>query len=118
MKYLWALIGVAYALLCLYVGYLFITSAVGPRLAQKGALLQVPPLLGGLALIVLALPLLWSWPGPGASVVDATEPETLSAAATPLGSAGAATIAALMASDAPFLRRRERSPTSTSRRMM
>lgn len=60
MKYLWALLGLLYALLSMYVGYLFITSATGARLSEKGALLQVPPLLGGIALIILALPLLWN----------------------------------------------------------
>jgi hypothetical protein len=60
VKYLWALLGLLYALLSIYVGYLFITSAVGPKLTQKGVLLQAPPLLGGLALIVLALPLIWN----------------------------------------------------------
>ncbi len=60
MKYVWALLGLLYALLSIYVGYLFITSATGDRLSQKGLLLQAPPLLGGVALIVLALPLLWN----------------------------------------------------------
>ena len=60
MKYLWALLGLLYAVLSIYVGYLFITSAVGAKLTQKGLLLQVPPLLGGIALIVLAVPLLWN----------------------------------------------------------
>jgi hypothetical protein len=60
MKYLWVILGALYALLSLYVGYLFITAAVGERLSQKGALLQVPPLLGGIALIILGLPLLWN----------------------------------------------------------
>ena len=60
MKYLWALLALLYALLSIYVGYLFVISAVGAKLSQKGALLQAPPLLGGLALIVLALPLLWN----------------------------------------------------------
>lgn len=59
MKYVWALLGLLYAVLSIYVGYLFITSATGARLSQK-ALLQVPPLLGGIALIILALPLLWN----------------------------------------------------------
>jgi hypothetical protein len=58
--YLWALLGLFYALLSIYVGYLFITSAIGPKLAQKGVLLQAPPLLGGIALAVLAIPLLWN----------------------------------------------------------
>ncbi|MBV8720432.1 MAG: hypothetical protein JO020_04740 [Chloroflexi bacterium] len=60
MKYLWALLGLLYAVLSIYVGYLFITSAVGAKLTQKGLLLQVPPLLGGIALILLAVPLLWN----------------------------------------------------------
>ena len=60
MKYLWALLGLLYAVLSIYVGYLFITSATGARLSQKGALLQVPPLLGGIALMILALPLIWN----------------------------------------------------------
>jgi hypothetical protein len=60
VKYLWALLGLLYAALSIYVGYLFITSATGPRLSEKGLLLQVPPLLGGIALIVLALPLIWN----------------------------------------------------------
>lgn len=60
MKYLWAVLGVLYALLSIYVGYLFITSATGEKLMQKGVLLQAPPLLGGIALIVLAIPLIWN----------------------------------------------------------
>jgi hypothetical protein len=60
VKYLWAVLGLLYAILSIYVGYLFITSATGERLSQKGLLLQAPPLLGGLALIVLALPLVWN----------------------------------------------------------
>jgi hypothetical protein len=59
VKYLWALLGLIWALLSIYVGYLFVTSALG-RLAQKGAMLQAPPLLGGIALILLALPLIWN----------------------------------------------------------
>lgn len=60
MKYLWALLGLLYALLSIYVGYLFIISATGEKLSQKGLLLQAPPLLGGLALIVLSIPLIWN----------------------------------------------------------
>jgi hypothetical protein len=59
VKYLWALLGLIWALLSIYVGYLFVTSALG-RLTQKGAMLQAPPLLGGIALILLALPLIWN----------------------------------------------------------
>jgi hypothetical protein len=60
VRYLWALLGLLYALLSIYVGYLFITSGVGAKLVQKGVLLQGPPILGGLALIILALPLIWN----------------------------------------------------------
>ena len=60
MKYLWVLIGLLYAALNIYVGYLFVISAMGPKLTQKGILLQAPPFLGGIGLAVLALPLLWN----------------------------------------------------------
>jgi hypothetical protein len=60
MKYLWLLIGLLYALLNIYVGYIFVTAAMGTRLTQKGIMLQAPPFLGGLALAVLALPLIWN----------------------------------------------------------
>lgn len=60
MKYLWALLGLLMALLSIYTGYLFVTSAVGPRLSQKGILLQGAPFLGGIALVLLALPLIWN----------------------------------------------------------
>jgi hypothetical protein len=60
MKYLWALLGLVYALLNIYVGYLFVTAATGAKLSQKGILLQAPPLLGGLALALLAVPLIWN----------------------------------------------------------
>jgi hypothetical protein len=60
VKFAWVVLGVLYALLSIYVGYLFITSATGAKLQQKGLLLQLPPLVGGIALILLALPLLWN----------------------------------------------------------
>ena len=60
MKYLWALIGLLYGLLNIYVGYLFVTAAIGHGLSQKGILLQAPPFLGGIGLAVLALPLIWN----------------------------------------------------------
>jgi hypothetical protein len=60
VKYVWVIVGVLYALLSIYVGYLFIASATGAKLQQKGLLLQVPPLVGGIALILLSLPLLWN----------------------------------------------------------
>ena len=60
MKIVWALIGLLYALLNIYVGYLFVTAAMGHGLSQKGLLLQAPPFLGGIGLAVLALPLIWN----------------------------------------------------------
>jgi len=60
VKYLWVVLGVLYGLLSIYVGYLFIQSGIGAKLAQKGFLLQGPPLLGGILLILLSLPLLWN----------------------------------------------------------
>ena len=60
MKYVWALLGLLYALLNIYVGYLLFTAGVGVKLAQKGLMLQAPPVLGGIALAVLALPLIWN----------------------------------------------------------
>jgi hypothetical protein len=60
VKYLWALLGALYAVLSIWVGYLFVTSATGPRLAEKGVILQAAPLLGGIALVILALPLVWN----------------------------------------------------------
>jgi hypothetical protein len=60
VKYLWALIGLLYALLNIYVGYIFFTAATGHGLSQKGILLQAPPFLGGIGLAVLALPLIWN----------------------------------------------------------
>ena len=60
MRYLWAVLGLLYALLSIYVGYLFFTAGTSVRLSQKGLLLQAPPILGGIALVLLALPLIWN----------------------------------------------------------
>ena len=60
MRYLWAVLGLLYALLSIYVGYLFFTAGTSVRLSQKGLLLQAPPVLGGIALVLLALPLIWN----------------------------------------------------------
>ncbi len=60
MKYLWAVIGLLFALLNIYVGYVLFAAGTGVRLSQKGLLLQAPPVLGGIALAILALPLLWN----------------------------------------------------------
>jgi hypothetical protein len=60
MKYLWAALGLLYAVLNIYVGYLLVTAGTSAKLAQKGLLLQAPPVLGGIALALLALPLIWN----------------------------------------------------------
>jgi hypothetical protein len=60
VKFLWALLGLLYALLSIYVGYLFFTAGIGAKLAQKGIMLQAPPVLGGIALVILAIPLIWN----------------------------------------------------------
>jgi hypothetical protein len=60
VKYLWALVGLLYALLSIYVSYLFVTAGIGARLSQKGLLLQAPPILGGIALFIMAVPLIWN----------------------------------------------------------
>jgi hypothetical protein len=60
MKFVWVLIGILYAVLNIYVGYLLFVAGTGAKLMQKGPYLQGPPILGGLALIILALPLIWN----------------------------------------------------------
>lgn len=60
MRFVWALLAALYAVLSIYVGYLFVMAATGEKLTQKGVMLQAPPLVGGIALIVLAIPLLWN----------------------------------------------------------
>jgi ABC-type nickel/cobalt efflux system permease component RcnA len=60
VKYLWAILGLLYAVLNVYVAYLLVTAGTGVRLSQKGLLLQAPPVLGGIALALLALPLIWN----------------------------------------------------------
>jgi hypothetical protein len=60
VRFVWAIVAALYALLSVYVGYLFVTAAVGEKLTQKGLLLQAPPLLGGIALVLFAIPLLWN----------------------------------------------------------
>jgi hypothetical protein len=60
VKYVWALAAILYALLNIYVGYIFVTAAFGTRLSTKGFPLQAAPILGGIGLAVLALPLIWN----------------------------------------------------------
>ena len=59
MKYVVALLSLVFALATAYVGYQFATVALTDKMASKGFVLQALPLLGGLALIVFALPVLW-----------------------------------------------------------
>jgi hypothetical protein len=59
MRFVWALLGLLYALVAIYVGYQFFTAGT-ERLGPKGILLQAPPILGGIALVVLAIPLIWN----------------------------------------------------------
>jgi len=60
VRFVWAILGLLYALLSIYVGYLFVVSGTGEKLQQKGAALQAAPLLGGIALIILSIPLIWN----------------------------------------------------------
>jgi hypothetical protein len=59
MRQLVALLALVFALANAYVGYLFVTASLTEKMAAKGFVLQSLPLLGGLALIVFTLPLLW-----------------------------------------------------------
>jgi hypothetical protein len=59
MRPLVALLALIFAAANAYVGYLFVTAALTDKIANKGFVLQLLPLLGGLALIVFALPLVW-----------------------------------------------------------
>jgi hypothetical protein len=60
VKFVWAVVGLLYAALSIYVGWLFVTTGTSAKLAQKGLLLQAPPILGGVALVIVALPLIWN----------------------------------------------------------
>jgi hypothetical protein len=59
MRYLWALLAIAFLALNALVGYLFVKEALTDKMAHKGFVLQSLPLLGGAALILFCLPLLW-----------------------------------------------------------
>jgi TRAP-type C4-dicarboxylate transport system permease small subunit len=59
MKFVVALLSLVFALATAYVGYMFMTAAMTEKIAAKGFVLQSLPLLGGIALIIFALPLLW-----------------------------------------------------------
>ena len=59
MKYLWAVLALAFLVLNAVVGYLFVREALTDKMAHKGYVLQSLPLLGGAALVLFCLPLLW-----------------------------------------------------------
>ena len=59
MRYLVALLGLIFVVLNAWVGYLFVTTALTEKMAHKGFILQSLPLLGGVALVLFCLPLLW-----------------------------------------------------------
>jgi hypothetical protein len=59
MKLLLAVLGLVFALLNVLVGYLFVAVALTDKMAAKGFVLQSLPLLGGVALILFALPVVW-----------------------------------------------------------
>ena len=59
MRFLVALLALVFSALTAYVGYLFYLEALTDKMAHKGFVLQSLPLLGGLALILFCLPLLW-----------------------------------------------------------
>jgi hypothetical protein len=60
VKIVVALLGLAWAVGNLLVAYEFIVSAFGQNLARKGPLEQALPLLGGLAIGLFALFLVWN----------------------------------------------------------
>jgi len=59
VKYLWAVLALAFLVLNAVVGYLFVREALTDKMAHKGFVLQSLPLLGGAALVLFCLPLLW-----------------------------------------------------------
>jgi hypothetical protein len=59
MRVLWALLAIAWLAGNALVGVLFVREALTEKMAHKGFLLQSLPLLGGAALVVFCLPLLW-----------------------------------------------------------
>ena len=59
MRYLVALLALAWVVMNALVGYLFVHEALTDKMAHKGFVLQSLPLLGGAVLILVCLPLLW-----------------------------------------------------------
>jgi hypothetical protein len=59
MRFLVALLALVFIALNATVGYLFFNEALTEKMAHKGFILQSLPLLGGIALVVFCLPVLW-----------------------------------------------------------
>jgi hypothetical protein len=59
MRYLVAILALAWVVLNTLVGYLFVHEALTDKMAHKGFVLQSLPMLGGAVLILFCLPLLW-----------------------------------------------------------
>jgi hypothetical protein len=59
MRFLWALLAIVFLALNALVGYLFVKEALTDKMAHKGFILQSLPLLGGIALVLFCLPLLF-----------------------------------------------------------
>ena len=59
MRYLVALLALAWVVMNALVGYLFVREALTDKMAHKGFVLQSLPLLGGAVLILVCVPLLW-----------------------------------------------------------
>jgi hypothetical protein len=59
MSAVWALLAIVFAVLNALVGYLFVKEALTEKMAHKGFLLQSLPLLGGAALVLFCLPVIW-----------------------------------------------------------
>ncbi len=59
VKHLFALLAIVFLALNALVGFLFVREALTDKMAHKGFILQSLPLLGGAALILFCLPLLW-----------------------------------------------------------
>jgi hypothetical protein len=58
MRFIVALLAVAFVALAAFVAYLFIHESLTDKMAHKGFVLQSLPLLGGIVLLLFCLPLL------------------------------------------------------------
>ncbi|HEY3063893.1 MAG TPA: hypothetical protein VGL99_33400 [Chloroflexota bacterium] len=59
MRFLVALLALAFVAANAVVGYLFFKEALTDKMVHKGFILQSLPLLGGVVLILFCLPVLW-----------------------------------------------------------